>query len=329
LFLRVLRYPVRLNALYCGRSECFRKLPGASVLRSVMHLAPVVPQASTATHVRGMLTAPNATSNEAYVDPRALLEANIDLINRAVTFACRRNRFTPDDTDDFRGIVHLRLVENDFGILRKFEGRSTLSAYIATIIQRMILDYRNQKWGKWRNSAEAKRLGAVAITAETELLRDHRTTDEVFATLRHRFPSVTKEEFHQILTALPRRTPRPRVVGLDEAASLSVACEDYLHEENAAVARQVSAVVREYICGIDREAALILRLRFDSEMTVAEIARSLAHDQRALYRIIEAHLRHLRELLQRRGINATTIGELIEGGEVEFSFLQSTPEAES
>src|SRR4029453_14108130 len=44
----------------------------------------------------------------------------------------------------------LRLVEDDYDVLRRFQARSSLPTYVTVVIQRLFLDYRNRLWGKWR-----------------------------------------------------------------------------------------------------------------------------------------------------------------------------------
>ena len=51
------------------------------------------------------------------MDARELLESNLALIERITAFVCRRQRLSPDDAEEFAGVVRLRLVENDYAIL--------------------------------------------------------------------------------------------------------------------------------------------------------------------------------------------------------------------
>ena len=69
-------------------------------------------------------------------------------------------------------MVKLRLVENDYAVLRAYEARSKFETFISIVVQRMALDFRIHMWGKWHASAEAKRLGPLAIRLEELLLRN-------------------------------------------------------------------------------------------------------------------------------------------------------------
>ena len=83
--------------------------------------------------------------------------AQLDTVDRVVAFVCRRHRLSPDESDDFRSVARVKLLEHDYAILRAFEGRSSIQTYLTVVIQRLFLDYRISAWGKWRPSAEARR----------------------------------------------------------------------------------------------------------------------------------------------------------------------------
>src|SRR5687768_799893 len=108
---------------------------------------------------------------------------NLALIERAVGFACRRYRFDRTDAEELASIVNLKLVDNDYAVLRTFRERSRFSTWISIVVQRMALDYRTAGWGKWRASAAAKRLGPVAVELEQLLVRDGRTLAEAHSIL--------------------------------------------------------------------------------------------------------------------------------------------------
>ena len=82
------------------------------------------------------------------VDPQTLLVENVDLVDRIVAFICKRYNVGAEETEDFASIVKLKLIENDYAIIRKFEGRSRFSTFLTTVVQRLFLDYRNSVWGK-------------------------------------------------------------------------------------------------------------------------------------------------------------------------------------
>ena len=254
------------------------------------------------------------------VDGRELLLSNLDLIERIIAFTCRRRQMDPADAEEFAATVKLKLVEGDYAVLRKFEGRSRFSTFMTVVIQRMLLDFRIHHWGKWHPSATATQLGGMAVELEKMLLRDERSVDEAFQILAARDRDLTIEKVRSLAAVLPARPPKRTNVGLDEAAELSSAAEDHLPAERARVSAKVSGVVRKFIDSLPQEERLILQLRFDSEMTIAQIARSLHLDQKKLYRRIEQLLRDLRADLERQGVSAGEVRELIDDRGVVLDF---------
>ena len=59
-----------------------------------------------------------------------------------------------------------------------------MRTYLTVVIHRLFLDYRIRLWGKWRPSAEAKRLGAVAIALERLIVRDGWSFEQAVEVLR-------------------------------------------------------------------------------------------------------------------------------------------------
>src|SRR5262245_17632488 len=97
---------------------------------------------------------------------------SLPAIDGAVTYVCRRHRLSADEADDFSSEVRVHFIERNYEPLRRFEGRSTLRTYLITVVNHLFLDYRNRLWGKWRPSAEASRIGPVAIQFERLVIRD-------------------------------------------------------------------------------------------------------------------------------------------------------------
>src|SRR5205085_10475066 len=112
------------------------------------------------------------------IDAEEVFLTNLCLIDKAIGYVCHRNRVVRDDGEEFGSYVKFKLIESNYGIIRKFEGRSTFSTYMTTVIQRMFFQYRVEMWGKWRPSAEARRLGDKAITVERLLTREGFTYSE-------------------------------------------------------------------------------------------------------------------------------------------------------
>ena len=258
-------------------------------------------------------------------EARDLLTSNLAVIERAIGFASRRYRLDPNDAEEFAAVVKLKLVDNDYAILRAYEARSSFSTYISIVVQRLALDYCIQVWGKWHASAEAKRLGSLAIDLEQLLHRDGRTTDEALVILAPKHEGITRESLQSMAARLPARAPRHRDVGLEKAESVAVVRpadveEPVFANERRRASEKLSMIMSAVIGRLPEDERLILQLRFEGGMTVPQIARSLGLDQKLTYRRIERRMRDIRVELERSGIAWRDVLDLIGRDEVLLQF---------
>lgn len=257
-------------------------------------------------------------------ETEALLTENLAVVERAIAFAARRYRLDPADAEEFGSIVKLKLVDNDYAILDAFEARSSFATFIGVVVQRMALDFRIHAWGKWHSSVEAKSLGPEAIELEKLLRRDDRTLDEAAPIIAARF-KLTRAQIEALAEKLPRRAPKRRDVDLEKADAVAVTQpaaveEPLLALDRRAASQRISSAMAELMATLPEQDRLILQLRFEGGMTVADIARALLLDQKLTYRRIERNMRELRRELERRGIAADEVNDLIGRDEVLVRF---------
>lgn len=255
--------------------------------------------------------------------PERLFLEQLETIERAIRFACRRGSLRDEDAEDFASYVKLKLIEKEYAVIRKYERRASFAGFIAVVVQRMLLDYRIGQWGKWHASAEAKRTGEPALTIEAMLYRDGRTIDEILPVLLRRWPELTREQVDTIVRRLPRREPRTRVVGLDEVGDTlpfrdpgSAAFES----ARAELARRIATIVRDTMKILEEQDRLVFRLRFEGEMSVADISRSLQIEQKPLYRRLQRVLDLLRKRLIASGISADDAEDVLNSRHTELDF---------
>lgn len=252
---------------------------------------------------------------------------HIGTIERICAFVCRRNHVHGDEIAEFTQEVKFRLVEDNYAIIRKFEGRSSFSTYLTTVIQRLYHQYRIEQWGKWRPSAEAKRIGDKAITLERLISRDGMTFGEAVQILTTPAGSTyTAAELEAMYLRLPLRNPRPMLVS-DEETPEAVAVDDTSERVEA---RERERTWRCAATAIDRihetfepQDRLILRMRFWEGRKVPEIAQRLGIEQKKIYKRLDKLFALLRAALQREGIERRDIDMLLSGGdqEIRFDFL--------
>jgi len=251
------------------------------------------------------------------VDYEALLVSNLDLVEAVIDFVCHRHRLPAAEAEEFGGEVKLRLIDRNYEILRRFQHRSSLRTYLTVVIQRLFLDYRNRLWGKWRPSAEARRLGAVATRLEMLITRDGLSFDQACETLQTN-ESVTLDRvaLEEIAKRLPVRTPRIRVSeeALDGVAQLDTPLDAQVSAASRnASARRIRHAVARAVESLPPQDRLILRLRFYEDFGVADIARTLQLEQKPLYRRLDNLLTGLRSALEEAGIDAEEACDAVEG----------------
>lgn len=248
---------------------------------------------------------------------------SVPLIERAIRFICRKNRLDPSDYDDFAATVMLKLVENDYAIVRKFEERSSFGTFLATVIQRLLLDYRIHNWGRWHPSAIAQRLGGPAVLLEQLMHRDGHSFEEAATLIGHRHPELTRAELAKVADALPQRTPRPRSVDLEEATAVAITAADAaersaLYCDQRHFSRHVSQILRAAIDRLPREDRTLLYLRFECDLNNSQIARSLHLSEKAVSRRLQKQLRRLRTELETSGVDAAYVLAAIGSDEIFF-----------
>jgi RNA polymerase sigma factor (sigma-70 family) len=242
-----------------------------------------------------------------------LFLSNLAHIERVVSWVSARRGLRGADAEDFASIVKLRLVENEYEVLVKFEGRCSIRTYLTVVVNRMFLDFQDQRYGKWRSSAEARRLGPVAVRLERLVYRDGLTFDEAEGVLQtDERVATSREELHAIYVQLPRRPGRHANGGVSyEPSTMSDGPAALERAERQELARRTFAVIREVLEHLPAADHVFLRAHFERGLTVAEAARELGEDQKALYRRRDAFLEAARSAVEAKGIGQEDLERLL------------------
>jgi RNA polymerase sigma factor (sigma-70 family) len=246
--------------------------------------------------------------------PAEMFHENLPLIEQIIGHCCRRAHFSPQEAEDFGGWVKLKLIEDDYRVFREFRGRSSIKTYLTVTIKRLLLDYQNHIWGKWRPSAEAERLGRVAMRMERLLVRDDLSFDEVCKILRGEGVEMTVLELADLRAKLPPRSLR-RFVS-EERLQAEITREPRPDErlegkERAGFRRRVFALLLQALKILTSEEQVLVRMR--TELKVSEIARLRGMEQKPLYKRLEKIYEKLRKELERHGIRRGDIQDLLGG----------------
>jgi DNA-directed RNA polymerase specialized sigma24 family protein len=236
--------------------------------------------------------------------------AQLTFLRSLVAQIARRQRLAREEAEDFESFVRLRLLENDYRILRSHDGRGELRSYLTVVVHRLFLDYRNQQWGKWRTSSAARRLGGVAQALEALVHRDGLPLEEAIRRLE---ADVPREDLRRLLAELPapkrlRLRYEPESQGDDVADGHPSPEESALGTETAGRARAALTVAFRRLTAGDR---LLLRLHFAHALTVAAIARTQQEEAGPLYRRIRKLLKQIARELARAGVRGDDVESLL------------------
>jgi len=241
-----------------------------------------------------------------------LFLSQLAVIERVITWVCSRRGLRGADAEDFGSVVKSRLIEHDYEILAKFEGRSSLKTYLTSVINRLYLDFQVQRFGKWRPSAQARRLGTVALRLECLLYRDGLSFDEACGVLQSDTRvTETRDALYAMSRGLPNRPSRGGSGDDREPAHHESGASAVERAERQALAERTFSVVRQSLGHLPARDRVFLRLHLESGLTVAEVARSLGLEQKGLYRKKEDVLKHLRSDLEAEGIGSEDARELL------------------
>jgi RNA polymerase sigma factor (sigma-70 family) len=259
------------------------------------------------------MAAPNVSAAPPGPEPREILTSHLDLIHRIVRSVAHRHGLNATAADELESAVWVRLVEHDYRAIRQYEGRSSLATFLTVVVTRLALDVRSSEWGRWRPSSRARALGADAVLFETLIFRDGYSTDEAESRLEAaglRRPSAAVRSLAGNARSMPRRyLPIEMVTARlttddDPSARLT-------SEERRRRAREVSTTLARALAKLAPRDRLLLRLRHAEGLKVSTIARVLNEDARALYRRLTGLHRRLRRAVERDGVSAQDVNQIV------------------
>jgi len=261
------------------------------------------------------------------VDYQRLLIDHLDLIDQIVRTTGRRRHLSATEREDFASFVNLRLIDDNYAILRKFQNRSSLWTYLAAVIERLSLDFCAEKWGRWRPSAMAERLGPVAVVLERLVTRDSHTIEEAMEIVRtHHDVTLTYSELRAMWEQLPVRV-RTTEVGEEAAATVrGEETSEYTIEdaERRKSIDRLQRVLHKAFDEIPAQDRVLIALRFDQGLSMVEIAKLLNSSVPTLHRKLDKGIKHLRLALTQSGFDPREVANLIGHPSIALSPLLRT-----
>jgi RNA polymerase sigma factor (sigma-70 family) len=240
------------------------------------------------------------------------LDEYSSLILQVVRHVERDSDFVPDCFQ----FVCERLSANSFRRLRKFhpEGPAVFSTWLRAVVRNLCLDWRRKQFGRPRLFKSISRLSVFDQEVFRHLFERRDTINETFQSLQSNFPDITHTRLaessariekelttHQrhLLDARPSQQPSRASPSIDETAAAHANIPDAAPDPEArAILEERATTLRRALNRLPQRERLLIRLRFEQELTLEQVARllDLGNAQR-VERQIKAVLAKLREEL--------------------------------
>src|SRR5262245_13477885 len=243
--------------------------------------------------------------NHSVMDPRQWYVEQLDVIDRIASSIGRRNGLHGADAEDFAADVRLKLLQDDYAVLRKYRGASNRTTFLTVVISNLFRDHRIKHWGKWRPSAEAKRQGEVAVRLEAAIYRDQLSFEQACGFLAQDSRlKVDRAELRKVLASLPHRAPKRHENGgyVEDVPSSDSADGPLLDHERERRLQAAKAALGHAVDRLAPEDRVIVRLHFYEGFSIADVARAVRIPQKPLYARMKRLLETLHKDLAAQGI---------------------------
>lgn len=226
----------------------------------------------------------------------------------------REKRLSPEELEDLRSDLQIKLLEDDYRVLRQWNRCSSIEDYLKKVTYNSWRDRIRGDKGYVRVSPIATRLGPPAPELEMLLGRQGLTLDEAYQVIKPRFPSLSLGETEEIAAKInPRRgrsfvsedvvvrVPDPKLTG-----------DKHLEQREKLVEkRKALGLLRQLLAELPKQDRMLLVHAHAEGVKLSHIARSLGIDQRPLYRRNEKLLTQLRTTLEEAGLRWENLREVL------------------
>jgi len=249
-------------------------------------------------------------------DPRAAWAGFLDAYSPLLLDVVRHFERDEDAAGDCYLFICEQLCRSGFRRLRCFrtDGSAGFATWLRAVARNLCLDWHRQEFGRHRVFESIARLPALDQEIFKRVFVDGLPADAAHLTLEPRFPGLTAGEVGRCIARIEQSlTPRQRWLlsvrrarGGRGAAAGTEDGVDALERipgegpdpESLAALREERAALRRALASLSSRDRLLVRLRFEQELTLEEIARLLGLDnaQSADRRVREA-LENLRKAM--------------------------------
>jgi RNA polymerase sigma factor for flagellar operon FliA len=248
------------------------------------------------------------------VKHQRLFTDNLEHIEKLVRISGRRHHLSHVELQDFSSYVNVELLKDDCATLRKFQQRSSWWTFLAAVIEKLALDFLIQRWGRWRPSAMAEKLGPVAVILDRLVNRDGHTLEEAMEIVRtNHAVGLTYGDLRAMWDQLPAR-PRLTEVGEEAAATVRSPESSEARVEDAARKEEIARLegtLQAAFRALASQDRVMIALRFDHDLSAVEIAKLMKSSVPTVHRRLDRSLKDLRVSLSRGGFDPRDISSLI------------------
>lgn len=248
-----------------------------------------------------------------YVEAKSLFESNLSITDEIIKKYCYRHNVGGDEADECNSYVYEKIIDNDYQQIREFKGKSSYETYMSTVIFRILID-RMRSSGRWRPSQKALKIGKEAVILEELVFRKKYSFEQAYniLTTNHNI-SIERERAYEIITLLQRKrltSALPRDVELTDDVSdkkVTLPDEAAINKETSKIKGQLDYIVTDLRNLLSNEERLLLRMRFEDNIKISEIARVLKKDRDYIDKKLKAILTKFKDEILSRNISIDDI----------------------
>ena len=249
-----------------------------------------------------------------YVEAKSFFESNLSITDRIIKNYCSKHNIVRVEADECKSHVYEKIItDTDYQKIRKFKGESSYETYMNTVISRILID-RMRSGGRWKPSQKALKIGKEAVILEELVFKKKYSFEQAYNTLttNHNI-SIERERAYEIITLLQRKhhkSASPRELELtDDVPDTKVTLPDEaaINKETSKMKDQLDYIVTDLRNLLSNEERLLLRMRFEDNIKISEIARVLKKDRGYIDKKLKAILTKFKDDILSRNISIDDI----------------------
>lgn len=293
---------------------------------------------------------PSQPPAAADLEARRLFLCHLEEIRDQLDRVARQARLSPQQAEEFVAWAFLRMVEDGFKVVAQWRGESSLRSFLGVVVTRLLLDFRNERWGRWRVSKTAKKAGLASQFLDVLIHRDGLAVAEAVEMVLRNHPRAVRAQLDaedgagpggqerseedrrarllELADELPARQSR-RMASLEDLPLEVLTPEDrdadwaadgsgedapdlrVRRGDRRRLARKVEEILDRHCRDLGDDDRRMIRMWFRDRAEAAEIAEVLGLPRRRVYHRITTVLGQLRRRFRAEGLDPDEVLELV------------------